>query len=59
MHCVICRRGMRDGVDLFRINEKGVPGLWACQKHMNQTDAPPVSPEVASIVEAINPKGKR
>jgi hypothetical protein len=53
MHCVICKKGPPEGVSVFRINEKGVPGLWACKRHIDQTDAPKPDPVVAEIVSAI------
>jgi hypothetical protein len=37
---------------LFRVNEKGVPGIWACRIHIKQTDAK-IAPEVDSVVRAI------
>lgn len=52
MQCVICKKGAPD-VSLFRINEKGVPGLWACAKHLKQTDAPPLDPEFAELVRIL------
>jgi hypothetical protein len=55
IQCVICKKG-HPHVSLFRINAKGVPGLWACAKHVKQTDAPPVAPEVAEIVAILDPK---
>jgi hypothetical protein len=39
--CVICRKGPRAGVSIHRINALGVRGLWACDDHLAQTDAPP------------------
>jgi hypothetical protein len=56
MKCVICKKGPMQGVSLYRINEKGKPGLWACRAHRSQTDAP-VDPELDEIVSRI--EGKR
>jgi hypothetical protein len=53
MKCVICKRGPLQGVTVFRINAKGQPGLWACKKHIGQTDAPPIDPVVDEIVSII------
>lgn len=53
MKCVICKKGRAEHVSLFRINARGVPGLWACAKHIKQTDAPPVDPEVAELVKIL------
>ena len=51
--CVFCRKGPQDGVNLYRIYEKGQPGVWACSAHLNQTDAPPVDPAVSAIVKVL------
>jgi hypothetical protein len=45
--CFKC--GKSDGA-LFRQNEKGVPGIWACDAH-NQAERDPVLEEVTAIVE--------
>jgi hypothetical protein len=37
MKCIVCGRGMKEGVTLIRLNEKGVTGIWACSEH---TDKP-------------------
>lgn len=55
LRCVICKKGAPD-VSLFRINEKGVPGLWACAKHLKQTDAPPPDPELQKLVDILEGK---
>lgn len=31
MTCYICGLGMGEGISLFRVNEKGVPGIWVCE----------------------------
>lgn len=56
MRCLFCQKGLAQGVNLFRVNAKGQPGVWACAKHINQTDAQ-VDPDVSSIAAALNPKG--
>lgn len=53
MVCVICGRGPREGVSVFRINEKGVPGLWACRQHIKQTDGTRPDENLLRVVEAI------
>ena len=50
MNCIVCRKGPSDGVSLYRVNAKGQPGIWACKRHIKQTDAPPVDSEVQEIV---------
>jgi len=49
MKCVICQKGPEDGVALYRQNETGVQGIWACAEHRTA----PVDPEVQDIVDAI------
>lgn len=51
MCCEICKRGIADGVNLHRHNEKGVPGIWRC----DQCNFLPLAPEVEAIVDALNP----
>ena len=33
MKCEICGRGPADGVTVYRANEKGVRGVWRCERH--------------------------
>jgi hypothetical protein len=56
--CVICRKGLREGLSLQRINAKGVPGIWACRAHVSQTDAKR-DPELEAIVDLLTGKGGR
>lgn len=51
--CCICRKGPREGITVYRINAKGVPGIWACERHLKQTDAAPISPEVRAVVDCF------
>jgi hypothetical protein len=51
--CIVCRKGPMDGVTVHRVNAKGQPGIWACTRHIKQTDAPPIDPDVQRIVSAI------
>ena len=55
MQCVICKRGPNStpSATLFRINAKGQPGLWACAKHLKQTDAPPLDPDLAELARIL------
>jgi hypothetical protein len=54
MKCCICNKGPADGVTIHRINAKGVLGVWACEKHLAQTDAPPIDPLVREICSALD-----
>ena len=51
--CCICNKGPQQGVTVFRVNAKGVPGIWACDKHLKQTDAPKVDAEVREITRIL------
>jgi hypothetical protein len=42
-----------DGVSVHRINAKSQEGIWACRKHIGQTDAAPPSPEIVRICEVF------
>lgn len=54
MTCEICNRGPeREGITLFRQNEKGVPGIWRCAVHVTAD----VDPDVAEIVTIIERNG--
>lgn len=36
MSCEICGRSViKDGVSLYRINEYGIKGKWACEAHIH------------------------
>lgn len=41
-----------DGVTAYRINEKGVEGIWACERHIKQTDAT-IPSDVKALTEII------
>jgi hypothetical protein len=49
MKCMVCGKGMADGVSLFRQNPKGEAGIWACRAH--RRDVP--DPTVERIVNAV------
>lgn len=53
LECVVCKKGRAEGRTLYRINEMGVPGLWACGAHLSQTDGPKPDPIVEEIISAI------
>ena len=52
MACEVCEATMWDG-PLFRVNEKGVLGVWRCERHLRPQDAP--DEDVYNIVKTINP----
>jgi len=56
MECCICHKGPlpeQGGVSIYRINAKGVPGIFACEEHLPQTDAAPLDPELKKITDLI------
>lgn len=56
MICCICGKGPANGVSVFRINEKGVPGIWACEQHIRQTDGAPIDPDMRRLTNIIEGK---
>ena len=54
--CIFCHRGLKDGLSLSRINEKGVPGIWACREHRHLSDKK-FNPEDDRLVDLIAAAG--
>ena len=50
--CFVCQNGPPDGPPVYRVNETGVDGIWACRAHLPPTAA--VDPQVQSIVDAVS-----
>jgi hypothetical protein len=44
------------GVSLYRVNETGVKGIWACRKHVG-TNAPPDVLEMVDELQAMSTMG--
>ena len=57
MECIFCKQGVRQGVTLYRINETGVDGIWACEKHLKQTDVI-IDPEMLKLTKLIENGGR-
>lgn len=55
MKCCICHKTIEHVGVLHRVNAKGVPGVYACGKHVGQTDAV-VDPEVREITNILSGK---
>lgn len=53
MKCEICGQGPIDGVSLFRVNEKGVIGIWRCKTDLTHEQEADLEMEVLSIVQII------
>lgn len=58
MRCLFCNKGPMDGVTIHRINEKGVDGVWACERHIKNTDVV-VPPDVQEITDVISGRKER
>jgi hypothetical protein len=57
--CCVCHKGPlpeQGGVSIYRINAKGVDGIYACEQHLPQTDAAPLDSEIKEIVNIIGRK---
>jgi len=53
MKCEWCGLGPQDGVTVFRINEKGVAGIWRCEKDLDRKPDEDVA-EIVAILESGN-----
>ena len=56
MKCEKCGKGPQDGISLYRINEKGVPGKWCCEKHLDPNKHPAPDPETVRLVKILEAK---
>ena len=55
MKCETCNCGPAEGVSVFRLNEKGVEGIWRCREH----HPGPIPELVLKIAEILNPEEPR
>ena len=53
MKCEWCGLRPQDGVSLYRVNEKGVPGIWRCEKDLDRKPPEDVV-EIVAILESAN-----
>ena len=51
--CCICQKSVTEVGVLYRVNAKGVPGIYACKQHLAQTDAPKPDEEVEELANII------
>lgn len=58
MRCLFCQKGPAQGVSVYRVNAKGQPGVWACERHMKNTDAK-IDPEIKALSEALADQGEK
>lgn len=47
--CHVCGLGPAVGVTVYRQNETGIPGVWACRAHSTV----PLDPETQDLIDAI------
>lgn len=52
----MCRVSPRTGGQVFRVNAKGQPAIWACREHLRQTDAQPIHETVDLLARAVEGK---
>lgn len=55
MKCAVCNRGPAEGISIFRMNEKGQPGLWACNEHKDHFDGR-IDDDLAKLVRTLEGK---
>ena len=55
MRCAVCGKGPMDGVTVYRVNEKGVKGVWACREHRLN---PSTIQEIVDVLESGQPRSK-
>ena len=48
MQCEVCGGKPSEGVDLYRVNPKGVAGIWRCSHHFA------ADPSLVRIVETLS-----
>lgn len=53
MKCEICGKGMKEGVSLYRVNRKGIAGVWRCPNCLTNSQAEAIDPVVLDICEII------
>lgn len=59
MNCEICNKGPREGVTVYRVNPKGVPGIWRCPAHLTNAQAERIDSTVITVVTAIERRESR
>jgi hypothetical protein len=59
IRCLFCGKGPHDGVSLHRVNAIGEIGVWACERHIKQTDAAPIDPFVKKLADVCEGKTSR
>lgn len=58
MKCEICHQGPPNGPAVFRVNPKGVPGIWRCEAHLTTDQKNKLDGDVLKIVGIIEADNK-
>ena len=58
MKCIVCDKGPMNGITVYRLNKKGVPGVWACKEHVVNSDRQPLDPELVEQVAVLERLGR-
>ena len=54
LQCEVCHKNIHDdGIQLHRVNETGVEGIWRCQYHITDEQRKSIDPFVAEICRVI------
>lgn len=53
--CEVCEKGPADGKTLYRVNPKGVPGIWRCPDCLTNAQAERLDPETVRLASIVNP----
>jgi uncharacterized protein YwgA len=53
MKCEKCGKGPADGVSVYRVNEKGVKGIWRCVNHLEPEKHPAPDTETVKLVNIL------
>ncbi len=60
MKCELCGRDApNDGVNLHRVNPKGVKGVWRCWDHLTPQQRAGIDPVVADIIRIIDEDNRK
>ena len=55
MHCSVCGKyPPRDPVTLWRVNPKGVPGIWHCNHCLTPSERRKLDPELVHLDDIIS-----
>ena len=55
IRCAVCGQGPPE-IAVYRMNEKGVPGIWACLRHSDESRIDSTVKEITQLIEANNAK---